>query len=277
MPEYVLSSEEEENWRLEALSKIFAVFMDGKKLLAPVDLARSGLKVLDSAASNGYWLTAFRPFLSDPDSCTLIGTDIQDRFPDPQPKGITLQTQDINKPWPAEWKGTFDFVHQTLVLVMAGQKQREAIHALLDLVKPGGWVELIEPENSCADDDGPAQQQWVAMLKELFQMQGSDPKFALGIEEHVRAAGFVDVVSKSLPTSTGKKLPADAEMQELSVKANLVSAKGMLKAGKMIPGGFKCISPEDLDTWLDRWEKELRSQGGVYSMRVVYARKPEAS
>lgn len=57
-----------------------------------------------------------------------------------------MQVQDINKPWPESWNNTFDFVHQTLVLFQAGAKQRDAINSLAKLVKPGGYIELMEPQ-----------------------------------------------------------------------------------------------------------------------------------
>lgn len=92
-------------------------------------------------------MSQFRTVLKDPESATLIGTDIgEDRFPDPPRPGITMQVQDINKPWPESWNNTFDFVHQTLVLFQAGAKQRDAINSLAKLVKPGGYIELMEPQ-----------------------------------------------------------------------------------------------------------------------------------
>ncbi len=42
-----------------------------------------------------------------------------------------------------------------------------------------------------------------------------------------------------------------------------------------IPGGFKCISSEDLETWPTRLEEELKTEGAVTKMLVVYGRKPD--
>lgn len=44
----------------------------------------------------------------------------------------------------------------------------------------------------------------------------------------------------------------------------------------VIPGGLKSISKEDFETWIDRFEEELKTEGAYFPMRVVYGRKPEA-
>lgn len=57
MPAYYVTTPEEENRRLEQGSDVIRSYMDGKVFLAPIDTSRSGLKVLDSAASNGATFT----------------------------------------------------------------------------------------------------------------------------------------------------------------------------------------------------------------------------
>ncbi|OTB02493.1 hypothetical protein M426DRAFT_322586 [Hypoxylon sp. CI-4A] len=278
MPDYNISSAEEENRRLEQGTEVVRTYMDGKVFLAPVDTTRSGLKVLDSAASNGYWLSQFQAALQDPGSATLIGTDIQDRFPDPPRPGVAMRIQDINAPWPAEWKGTFDFAHQTLVLFQAGPGLREVLTAFAELVKPGGWIELMEPNYTAPEieiEHGPAHTQFLDMLGELWALRNTQSDFAAGLEAILRDAGFVDVKSVLLPVGFGAA-HRDPELREVSVESIMGGAKNMELAGKMIPGGLKCISKEDFDTWPARFEEELRSRGATMPMRVVYGRKPEA-
>ncbi|KAI1871960.1 uncharacterized protein JN550_004163 [Neoarthrinium moseri] len=222
---------EEENWRLEQQSKIIRFYQDGKLLLCPFDLSRSNLRILDSASSDGYWLSQLQANLKDPGSCTLIGTDIQDRHLRALPPGISFQIQDILQPWPESWKSSFDLVHQTLVLTVAGPRQREAVNAVLELVKPGGWVELMEPDGEAGDDDGPAHQQFVAMMNEIGVWLGAPKGFSKDLEGYLLDAGFLDVKTVVLPGGTGPKLP-DSGMREASIQSAVISGKNVIATGK---------------------------------------------
>ncbi|KAI0119555.1 S-adenosyl-L-methionine-dependent methyltransferase [Daldinia grandis] len=276
MPDYFVSSTEAENRRLEQASAVVRAYMDGNVFLAPIDTARENLKVLDSATNDGFWLSQFQASLKDPNSATLIGTDLQDRFPDPPRPGINLQIQDINEPWPKSWKSTFDYVHQTLVLFQAGPKQREVINSLGELVKPGGWIELMEPQYEATNDNnGLAYKQFLDMLGELWGMRGTKSGFAADLEGIVKDAGFVDVKSVLLPIGIGPK-HKDPGLAGVSVESTVGGGKNITIAGKSIPGGLKSISAEDFETWPARFEEELKTKGAYMPLRVVYGRKPEA-
>ena len=60
----------------------------------------------------------------------LVGTDINgDIFPIDPPAGTTYQVQNINKPWPAEWKGTFDLSTNVLSwLAPATSRKKQSLH-----------------------------------------------------------------------------------------------------------------------------------------------------
>ncbi|KAI1460476.1 S-adenosyl-L-methionine-dependent methyltransferase [Annulohypoxylon moriforme] len=272
---YHVDSFEAENKRLEQGSETLRAYMNGNVFLAPIDTARSNLRVLDSAASNGYWLSQIQAALKDSASATLIGTDLQNRFPDPPRQGISLRIQNINAPWPEEWKGSFDYVHQALVLFQAGTKQREAVAAIGELVKPGGWIELMEPEYEKKDGDGKAFGEFQDMMAELWGMRGVKSDFAKGVEGLVKQAGFVDVREELLPVGIGP-MHKDPKMREVSVESTVGGGRNIVTAEKLIPGGLRSISKEDFKTWPDRFEKELRTEGAIFHMRVVYGRKPEA-
>ncbi|KAI1479755.1 S-adenosyl-L-methionine-dependent methyltransferase [Daldinia eschscholtzii] len=276
MPDYFVASEEAENKRLEQASAAVRAYMDGNLFLAPIDTTRSNLKVLDSATNNGFWLSQFQETLKDPNSATLIGTDLQDRFPKPPRPGVHLQIQDINEPWPESWKSTFDYVHQTLVLFQAGPKQHEAIHSLGELVKPGGWIELMEPQyDTSSENNEPAFKQFLDMMSELWAMRGTKSDFAAGLEGMVKDAGFVDVKSVLLPIGIGPK-HKNPELADVSVESTVGGGKNITIAGRFIPGGLKSISAEDFETWPARFEEELRTKGAYMPLRVVYGRKPDA-
>lgn len=86
---------------------------------------------------------------------------------------MTYQIQDINKPWPEDWHNNFDVVHQRLALAGAGPNAQIALGSIARLVKPGGWIQLIEADNLLTDADGPAMRDFVQLMKDIFTTIGT--------------------------------------------------------------------------------------------------------
>lgn len=118
----------------------------GDLILCPLDTSRTDLRILDSATADGHFLTLVRERLAHPESAELIGTDIAAFPPLDLPDNITLERQDILKPWPEKWEGHFDFVHQRTALAVTGGKERavEVVRRLIGLTKPGGWIQVVD-------------------------------------------------------------------------------------------------------------------------------------
>jgi hypothetical protein len=53
----------------------------------------------------------------------------------------------MTEPWPVQWHGTFDLVHSRMALPRVGlYPLDDVVRNLVDLVKPGGWIQLVEME-----------------------------------------------------------------------------------------------------------------------------------
>ena len=136
-------------------------------------------------------------------------------------------------PFLDSWLGTFDLVHQRFVLASAAAKGREAVLGLCSLVKPGGWIQLVEMTSLVGEDDGPAVHQLIELVNQMHLKIGAPPDLAdLGVlEGHVRAAGFQRVGTMLAPGTLGAKVP-DPKLRDLALKANLDSAARLLEANK---------------------------------------------
>ncbi|KAK8119956.1 uncharacterized protein PG998_004582 [Apiospora kogelbergensis] len=164
----------------------------GGLIVCPVDLDRPGMRVLDSGTGDGYWLQDLLgtyPRLVDG---TLVGTDVTAaKFPKhgaPQP--ISLQIQSITQPWPSEWKHSFDLVHQRLVLGACGSfPHATAVRNLAELVKPGGWIQLIEPDQTCGIQDGPAMRDFIKLVTWVFERMGGHARYAYDVKRWLLDAG----------------------------------------------------------------------------------------
>ena len=122
-----------------------------------------------------------------------IGTDSVERmFPNNLPKSITLQVQRIDNPWPQNWSKSFDYVHQRLVLPGCEScSAATAVKNLCDLVKPGGWIELLEQDHNCPNPG--AFDKAEGMIREIFTVNGFGYDYPLRMKGWLEDAGMEDV------------------------------------------------------------------------------------
>lgn len=139
--------------------------------------------------------------------------------------------QDINKPWPEEWKESFDLVHQRLVLVGGGSAQQQVLGNLAALVKPGGWIQLIEATNELPDGTGPAFRNFVAVMQGVFVAMGSSVHLGNDLQGWLEAAGFENVENRILSLRLGAKNP-DPKLAKQGVYSTTVAARGLATFGK---------------------------------------------
>lgn len=136
-----------ENDRLNVQHALVRSIMGGKLLIAPADMGRHNLRVLDSGTAQANWLLDLATLV--PDTAQLIGTDIAvEQFPPEaqRPSTMTLQKQSIFEPWDKTMVASFDIVHQRFVLAAcrSNEEAQQAVANLVALAKPGGWIELHE-------------------------------------------------------------------------------------------------------------------------------------
>lgn len=150
MPEYLLPEPEKEVARLTEQDAVITHFMNNKRIVAPIDLSKPGLVVLDSATADGLFLREIQPLLTEP--YTLLGYDIMPSFfPAQAPPHTTLAIHDIAEQWPAELHGKCDLVHQHFAIVGGAQKAtpRQIVGYLCQLVS------LVSETHVCGHSVGP--------------------------------------------------------------------------------------------------------------------------
>lgn len=136
-----------------------------------------------------------------------FGTDIvPDLFPSQLPRNMTLQEQDFTKPWPPSWRSSFDLVHQRLGLAGAGSCPLQVVvKNLVELAKPGGWLELVELDLDVADGQGPALRDFLRLLKELFTLGGMGGNFAVKLRGLLEEAGLENVEERVVEIPAGAR------------------------------------------------------------------------
>jgi hypothetical protein len=222
-----ISSQKDAN-RLQQIHHVVKQAMKNRLVFAPVEFAGPKLKILDSCTSDGFWLLDLRSDVDPKYEHSFLGTDIDDsRFPPNLPQDVNLQVQDANGPWPPAWKNSFDLVHQRFGLLATGPNPHKVASLLLDLVKPGGWVQFVEAEYTPAEGDPPSHHQFMNLMKELFARIGQGADVIRQVSGWLKDAGFVDVKEETIPMYLGAKVP-DPNLRGQSVHSTAVAIEGMV-------------------------------------------------
>jgi hypothetical protein len=118
----------------------------------------------------------------------------------------------MNKDWPDNFKRYFDLVHQRLALLGAGPNAQAAVHRLAELVKPGGWIQLLESTMIFPDDivntkRTPAFCDLLKLMKGVAEHMGAAWLIGDTLRGHLEAEGFVDIGEQDVVLRMGKTHP----------------------------------------------------------------------
>lgn len=128
----------------------------------------------------GRWIVDLQKEAS-PVEHDYIGTDVvESLYPKPPPKRTHFQDQSIKEPFPSEWQGTFDVIHQRLVMAAAAPEQTPGfvVKNLAGLLKPGGWLQLVEVITTPVPENPVSQNQYIDMLDSLYKNLYAGTKYA---------------------------------------------------------------------------------------------------
>ncbi|KAM5467130.1 hypothetical protein MauCBS54593_005752 [Microsporum audouinii] len=118
----------------------------GGLIKAPLDLTARGMKVLDSATADGFWIHDVRLIL--PEETEYVGFDIAtELFPPPEtlPPTVSLVPQSVTESFPPAWEGSFDLVNQRLLFAFFQRQEiNQIVKRLVACLKPGGWIQFFE-------------------------------------------------------------------------------------------------------------------------------------
>lgn len=187
-----------EKARLAYQHEVVLDAMGGRAVLAPVEMTATSLRILDSGAANGRWLLDLRRSLQGEARPTVqheyVGTDIDPSlYPSSPPPDVTFRNQSIREPFPAEWQGTFDLAHQRLVMAAASPPQTTVASvtaALAGLLRPGGWLQLVELDNDCVAENGPVLRRLLQYHQQNSAAGGLGPNISVHLVDAMREAGL---------------------------------------------------------------------------------------
>ncbi|ORY93253.1 S-adenosyl-L-methionine-dependent methyltransferase [Syncephalastrum racemosum] len=166
----------------------------GRIYFSPMEeTLKRGARVLDVGAGPGLWI---RDMAEQYPNSHFTGTDAMIYPISTPPKNCQLRIADAAEGLPFP-DNTFDFVLQHDGLMRYTHSEWDmAIKELVRVLKPGGWIELVEC--SCAlQDIGPNLSIWLMRLTVSLQSRNINVKMASQLNRYLEKAGSLENVEFS--------------------------------------------------------------------------------
>ncbi|KAL2380793.1 hypothetical protein RJZ90_004383 [Blastomyces dermatitidis] len=190
--EYLLPNDETEQDRLDLLHHVFLLLLDGKLFRAPI--GPSPQRALDLGTGTGLWALDFG---DEYPSAQAIGVDLSPIQPTWVAPNVKFYVDDIETDWAYSRDEPFDLIHSRQIGGSVGN-WKKLLAQCLEHLKPGGWLELQEPEAWMSSDDdtmerATASAEYQALCNEAAKKFGKELNVAHKFKQMLIDAGFEDV------------------------------------------------------------------------------------
>ncbi|KAJ3735970.1 hypothetical protein DFJ43DRAFT_990535 [Lentinula guzmanii] len=280
--QYLLPADQEElqlGRRLNEQHRIIIKAFEDKLSLAPLSL-NTGDKILESAAGSGVWALEF----AAENIVKGVEVDIEcidisaKQYPVTYPSHIHFSVHSVAN-LPPEWSNTFSYAHQRLVvLAMNDTLWRSAMKELFRVLKPGGWLELIEFETKrfhCGV--GPSSNRLCSLVDKLFTEKGIIQNVSDYLCPLLKEVGFIDIQCQTRDVSVGGR--RTIEGGDGYTGEQWGEGWMGIKVPVLTGGGYGVANTtEEFDALVQASVREWNDSKEVYTIfYVITARKPVSS
>ncbi|CDS09983.1 hypothetical protein LRAMOSA02660 [Lichtheimia ramosa] len=216
---YVLPSDEEESKRVSKQHVLLKAGF-GCNYDAPVrELLEKGILVLDAgcgifrfampslSANIGLLTISYvgpaawtTEMAKDYPNSTFHGVDIAPRCPTTPPPNCHFHTKNLveEKPFPDEH---LDYIHQRLLVLGLPEANWDKVIAQhMQMLKPGGWIELVEVTFRVLSNGGPKVTKLMHAVAKTGTEKGLNMEIPFQLEERLKKAGAVNISMRMAPT-----------------------------------------------------------------------------
>ncbi|RHZ83325.1 hypothetical protein Glove_97g92 [Diversispora epigaea] len=262
---YPLPNDDEELDRLHQQHFLFR-YVWQRNFAAPVKhiLNQDGTKVLDVGCGAGSWIFEMA---SNYPNTQFTGLDISPIQPSEiKPKNVNFVISNVLNRLPFE-NDTFDYIFQRLLfLALPKDRWPDVINELTRVLKPGGYLELMEI-NPIPLQMGPVSSQLFIAVEKMLQLRDLDPQIPYKLRSYFEQQGNLENI-----TEEKNRLPFGPETGKLGQAAVENARLGFVHLKTYLLEATKIIS-EEFDNNLDISAKELYEFGSYQDTYCVYARK----
>ncbi|KAI9497280.1 S-adenosyl-L-methionine-dependent methyltransferase [Zychaea mexicana] len=226
--------------------------------------------IVDVGTANGIWALEMA---AEHVNAQVIGLDLKPPTTHQVgPKNLSYIEADINDSLPLE-DASVDFIFQRAMgNVIRKDKWSHVLQEMHRVLKPGGYIELIEPD-MWHHNPGPVQNAFDAFIQEQCTEWGLDFAFTESLGTQIEEAGFESMEHRQLDVPIGE-WPKDAELKQFGF-INKETHKLYLRNRKSFFMTNWSISSEDYDMAVLEVLEEFEDYHGFTRYNCWIARKPQ--
>ncbi|KAI7849785.1 S-adenosyl-L-methionine-dependent methyltransferase [Circinella umbellata] len=227
--------------------------------------------IVDIGTANGIWAIEMA---AEHFNARVIGIDIKPPTTHQQvtgPKNLSYVEADINDPLPLE-DASVDFIFQrSMGTVIRKDKWNHILEEMFRILKPGGYIELIE-QDLWHHNPGPVQNAFDTFMQEQCVEWGLDFAFTESLGTKIEESGFENLEYRQLDIPIGE-WPKDAELKQFGF-INKETRKLYLRNRKTFFMSNWGLSNEDYDMAVQEVLEEFEDYHGFTRFNCWIGRKP---
>ncbi|OAA41293.1 hypothetical protein NOR_05371 [Metarhizium rileyi] len=222
----------------------------GGLIKAPIDYEKKDQSILDSATADG------DPELYPPSHLL--------------PSNVQLVPGDLLTSLPDSWTRNFDLVHQRFVFPgIPSEAFHDALWKLMECVKPGGWIQLVEPlagEN--VSGPGPSA---FAVLHRLANKFMKSSNIEQRITSRLQEGGFININVQMMDIVLGKS----QQNKELDVRGRKTMRAALVNMSSMTNAKEMGMSDEEWGSLMERFDRDMMTFCIAVRHVIIWAQRPE--
>lgn len=271
---YMLPNDENEMDREDIKHHITMLITKGQLHLAPID--PNPQKILDIGTGTGIWAIDMADTYP---SAKVIATDLSPIQPVWVPPNLVFEIDDAEEDWPYK-QSSIDFIHARY-LFHGIRDWPKLLKQAIQVLKPGGWVELVEIHviPSSYDNSLPENSQIMELYNLLAGIGGKigiDLAVAQKFKAMMEAAGFEDVQEEVFDLPLGD-WPDGRRMKEVGMFQRYQMVEGLHGIAFGLLTRVAGWSPQRVEAFLVGVRREMKDKSvhSLYKLYFVFGRKPK--
>ncbi|KAF9078492.1 hypothetical protein BDP27DRAFT_1206939, partial [Rhodocollybia butyracea] len=212
-----------------------------------------GDEILDSATGTGVWLLDVVHKVHPTVSLTGIDTS-QRLFPTQHPQNISFAVHTVTN-LPESWSNKFKLANQRLLSAALTREQWGiALSELYRVLKPGGWIQLLESDPKTTMPSGPIKRLAEAVTA-VYVNKGLALDLNETLDQRLKDAGFVNIQKRT--TGLPRLDSQDSDLESKVLKKLFMASIPILKPAFLATGMFK--SGDEIDALGKEMDQEWNS------------------
>ncbi|RSL84400.1 hypothetical protein CDV31_016705 [Fusarium ambrosium] len=222
---YNYPNDDQEQDRLDLVHHAFKLVLQDELFLAPINLDRPDLRVLDIGTGTGLWAIEFA---DENPQAIVVGVDLSPIQPGWVPPNVRFYVDDVEEDWDEPQR--YDYIH---CRYMAGAiaDWPALVRRLHHHLNPGGWVEFQETINTLYSDDETLEPDNALVrlmdhLKDAHNKIGRTLDPAHEFRHWVEEAGFHNITEQMFKFPVGP-WPKDRRLKEIGACLSMNFTSGV--------------------------------------------------